>query len=140
MKYECVTGKWHETSVRLIGRYMISHPWNNGTAIELMWNGSVRVVEMNGPFITQTFKTARHKFGSIDLHIILGLPAPNGHFILLVYDEWSHWSIFNSATDTWTSLNWKPTQKYSNTSFFDPLTRSIYYRIDQQDHYVCYSA
>ena len=59
IKYECATGKWHNTSVEMKGIRMIAHPWNNGTAIEFMSDGSVRIVNIADGKVLKTFWNGR---------------------------------------------------------------------------------
>ena len=137
MKYECTTGKWHDTSFWIRGRRMIAHPWNNGTAIELMDDGSVRVVNIADGNVVKTFKS---KYGEVGGNPeMLGLCGAEGEFFLLVCDgeKKQPWKVFSSVTDTWTQTYWPSTKGRTNAAFYDAETRSVYYHINGQDHWTC---
>ena len=90
---------------------MIPHPWNDDYVIELMDDGSVRVLSISTQRIVKTFKS---KYGEINGYCpeILALcDKEAGEFILLVCDGWSNqpWRVFSSATDTWTKMDWPTT-------------------------------
>ena len=116
MKYECTTGKWHDTSLEMRGKRMIVHPWNNGTAIELMDDGSVRVVNIADRNVLKAFES---KYGGIDSYPeMLGLCGAEGEFFLLVCNGGNKrpWKVFSSATDTWTETKWPSTNRRTNTA------------------------
>ena len=117
---------------------MIPHPWHDDYLIELMDDGSVRVLSISKQRIVKTFKS---KYGKIcgDPEILGLCDKEAGEFILLVCDgkENQPWRVFSSASDTWTEMDWPSTNGNTSTSFIDPATGNIYYHMNEQDHWTC---
>lgn len=115
---------------------MVPHPWLNGRAIELMADGSVREVCVDDGRVAKTYEAMYADiYGSVE---ILALCAPRGEFFLLVcYGNTKQpWRVFSSATDNWSGRHWPRTCADSNTAFFDPLSWSVYYRVEGQDNWM----
>ena len=63
-------------------RMAISHPWNNGAAIELVSNSFFHVVSIDDGAVIKTFP---FKFNA-DGKKLLGIRMPGGNFLLLAFD------------------------------------------------------
>ena len=135
MKYDCAAQTWSDTNLWIAGKRMVPHPWDNGRVIELMGDGSVREVRVADCRVVKVYNA---KYGYIEENPeALALCAPDGAFFLLVCDGYGNqpWRVFSSKTDTWTETQWPSTGAQSNTAFLDPATKSVFYHINEQDHW-----
>ena len=137
VKYECSTGKWHDTSLKMEGKRMIAHPWNNGTAIELMSDGSARVVNIADGNVLKRFKSEYGELSEYSYPEMLGLCGAEGEFFLLVCDGCKPWKVFSSATDTWTETDWPSMNEETNTAVAD--AEFDYYDNGRQIRWTCIS-